>query len=357
LNVASARIGVIGVGTFGINHLRCFRQLGYLGIAELVAAADINEEVLAEREAEFGMKAYTDYEEMLAKEELDGVTVVTPDPLHKDIVIACAEAGKHILCEKPLDVTTDGCQEMIDAAASNNVLLQVDFHKRFDEYHLEMKSKIAAGDIGKVQYGYSHMEDRIEVPRDWFPGWARNSSPAWFLGIHFYDLARFLLEANGVRVWATGVKDKLVSLGVDTYDSIQAKVEFSSGACVAFDNAWILPDGFEAIVNQGIRLVGDKGMIECDSQDRGTVSCSEDAGMATHNMSFLRQRTDKQGREVWDGYGITSIADFAENVNVLLDGGKLEDLAPYPSGVDGLEATRIAAGVHESLEAGGIVEL
>ena len=79
--------------------------------------------------------------------------------------------------------------------------------------------------------------------------------------------------------------------------------------------------------------------------------------MATHNMSFLRPRIDKQGREVYDGYGITSIADFAENVNVLLDGAKLSDLAPYPSGTDGLEATRIAAGVHQSLEAGGIAEM
>jgi predicted dehydrogenase len=352
-----ARIGVIGVGTFGINHLRCFRQLGYGGVAELVAAADINEKLLAERQAEFGMKAYADYREMLEKEKLDGVTVVTPDPLHRDIVIACAEAGKHILCEKPLDVTVVGCQEMIDACAQNKVLLQVDFHKRFDEYHLEMRRKIANDDIGRIQYGYSHMEDRIEVPRDWFPGWARNSSPAWFLGIHFYDLARFLMEANGKRVWATGCKGKLQSLGVDTWDSIQAKVEFTNGACVAFDTSWILPDGFEAIVNQGIRLVGEQGLIECDSQDRGTVSCTESAGMATHNMSFLRPRVDKQGREVWDGYGIVSIADFAENVNVLLAGGKLADLAPYPSGTDGLEATRIAAGVHKSLEVGGIVEL
>ncbi|MGQ9730607.1 MAG: Gfo/Idh/MocA family protein [Candidatus Zipacnadales bacterium] len=355
--MAQARIGVIGVGTFGINHLRAFRQLGYVGVAELVAAADINEKLLEERQAEFGMRGYTDYTEMIEKEQLDGVTVVTPDPLHRDIVITCAEAGLHVLCEKPLDVTVDGCQQMIDACAKANVLLQVDFHKRFDEYHLEMKRKIAAGDIGKVQYGYSHMEDRIEVPRDWFPNWARNSSPAWFLGIHFYDLARFLLEADGVRVWATGAKNKLVGLGIDTYDSIQAKVEFNTGACITFDTAWILPDEFEAIVNQGIRLVGDKGMIECDSQDRGTVSCCEGIGMATHNMSFLRRREDKQGREVWDGYGIVSIADFAENVNVLLEGGRLADLAPYPSGIDGLEATRIAAGVHQSLERGGLVEL
>jgi len=354
---AQARIGVIGVGTFGINHLRTFRQLSYQGVAELVAAADVNEKLLAERRAEFGMRTYTDYREMLGKEQLDGVAVVTPDPLHRDIAIACAEAGKHVLCEKPLDMTVDGSQDMIDACARHKVLLQVDFHKRFDEYHREVKRKVANGDLGRVQYGYVHMEDRLEVPRDWFPGWAKRSSPAWFLGIHFYDLARFILEADGKRVWATGSKGKLQSLGIDTWDSIQAKVEFTNDACITFDTSWILPDQFEAVVNQGIRLVGEKGLIECDSQDRGMVSCSESDGMVTPNMGFLRARTDKQGREVWDGYGVASIADFAENVNVLLDGGKLKELAPYPSGNDGLEATRIAAGVHESLETGGIVEL
>lgn len=357
--MAKCRIGVIGVGTFGINHLRCFRQLGYIGAAELVAASDLNESLLDERAKEFNFKPYKDYREMLEKENLDGVTVVTPDPFHKQIVLDAAAAGVNILCEKPLDVTVEGCQQMTDACAQANVLLQVDFHKRYDEYHIAMKQKIDAGDLGKIQYGYSHMEDRIEVPKDWFPGWAPNSSPGWFLGIHFYDLARFLMGANGVSVWATGCKGRLSSLGVDTWDSISAKVTFDNGATVAFDTSWILPYEFEAVVNQGIRLVGELGLLECDSQDRGTITCcaGDKPGMQTHNKSFLRQKTDKQGREIFEGYGMESIADFAYNVNVLLDGGTLADLGDYPSGQDGIEGTKIAAGVHKSLETGGIVQL
>ena len=357
--MAMARIGVVGVGTFGINHLRCFRQMGYLGQAELVAACDVNKELVEQRAADFGIKAYTDYHEMLAAEKLDGLTVVTPDPFHHDVVLAAAEAGVHVLCEKPLDVTTSGCREMIAACDQAGVLLMVDFHKRYDEYHLAMRDKIQNGDLGDIQYGYAHMEDRIEVPRDWFPGWAGKSSPAWFLGVHFYDLARFLLNANGVQVWATGQKSRLASLGIDTWDSISAKVTFDNGATVAFDTSWILPEGFEAAVNQGIRLVGTLGFLECDSQDRGTRTwCTEDHPVQqTHNKSFLRMKKDKQGREIWDGYGVESIADFALNVNQILAGGTRADLGPYPSGADGLEATRIAAGVHQSLETGQMVEL
>ncbi len=355
--MAQCRVGVIGVGTFGINHLRCFRQLGYIGVAELVAAADLNEQLLQERNQEFDFAPYTDYKEMLAKENLDAVTVVTPDPFHREIAINAAEAGVHVLSEKPLDVTVEGCQQMIDAAEANNVLLMVDFHKRYDEYHIAMKQKLAAGDLGEVEYGYVHMEDRIEVPKDWFTEWAQNSSPAWFLGIHFYDLARFLMETEPVRVWATGVKKRLLEFGIDSYDSISAKVEFDNGSTVAFDTSWILPYEFEAIVNQGIRLVGTKGLLECDSQDRGTITCCADEGMMTHNQSFLRRRSDKQGREIWEGYGMDSIADFAHNVNVLLDGGSLGDIGDYPSGYAGLQATKLACGVHESVATGGIIEL
>lgn len=357
--MTTIRIGVVGVGTFGINHLRCFRQLGYTAQAELVVACDIDEETLEQRREEFEFTPYTDYHEMLDREQLDAITVVTPDPLHKDIVLAAAEAGVHVLCEKPLDVTVEGCQEMIDACEAAGVLLMVDFHKRYDEYHLAMKQKIQAGDLGEIEYGYAHMEDRIEVPRDWFPGWAKNSSPAWFLGIHFYDLTRFLIEANGKAVWATGASKRLAEIGVGGWDSISAKVLFDNGATVAFDTSWILPDDFPALVNQGIRLVGTKGMLECDSQDRGTLTCCTDdqPGCQTYNPSFLRLRYDKQGREVWEGYGMTSIADFVYNVQVLLEGGTIVDLGDYPSGYDGLEATKIAAAVHQSLETGGLVEI
>ena len=353
----TARIGVIGGGKFGEMHLRAFRQLENEGKAKLVALADVNEKLLADRQKQYGVTPYKDYLQMIQKEKLDGVSVATPDFLHRKIAVDCLKAGQHVLVEKPLDTTVEGCREMIAAAERSRVLLQVDFHKRCDPYHQELEKLARAGRFGRIQYGYSWMEDRIEVPRDWFPQWAPKSSPAWFLGVHFYDLVRWIIQSNGREVFATGMKDKLKSLGVDTYDSICAMVAFENGATFCFETSWILPDGFEAIVNQGIRLVGDKGLIECDSQDRGTVSCCEGLGMATHNMSFLRPRQDKQGRAVWDGYGMTSIADFAENVNVLLSGGRIEDLAPYPSGLDGLEATRIAAGVHRSLEAGGMVEL
>lgn len=355
----SVKIGVVGAGIFGINHLNAFKQLSYLGVAELAAVAEVNEKRAQWVEENYGCPVYRDYNEMIEKADMDGVTVVTPDHLHKPVVLAAAAHGKHVLVEKPLDVTVEGCEETISAAKNANILLQVDFHKRYDPDHIALERRVGAGELGKVLYGHVYMEDRIEVPSEWFPHWAPSSSPAWFLGVHFYDLVRWVIKSNGKTVFAKGRKEILKNEhGVDTYDSISAMVEFANGAVFTFDTSWILPKSFEAIVNQEIRLVGTNGVWEIDSQYRGSRSCVAGEGMRTYNNNFMRESTDKQGRTIHKGYGVESIQDFAYNVQAIKDGASIESLAgTYPNGEDGLEVTKIAAAVHESVRTGKIVEL
>ena len=133
---------------------------------------------------------------------------------------------------------------------------------------------------------------------------------------------------------------------------------FKNGASFSFDVSWIIPRKFEAIVNQGMRIVGTDGLWEVDSQDRGDRSCFQDEGMRTWNNNFMREEKDKHGRTVYRGYGVESIADFAYNVEFLKSGGSLDSLAgKYPSGEDGREVTRICAAIHQSMETGEIVKL
>jgi predicted dehydrogenase len=339
-------------------HLRAFTQLERDGHAKLVALCDINEELLAQRRREYGVKGYADYREMLQREEIDGVTVVTPDFLHRQFVVECLRAGKHVLVEKPLDVTVEGCDEMIAEAEEAGRILQVDFHKRFDPYHRQMAARVASGAIGDVLYGYAWMEDRIEVPRDWFPHWAPKSSPFWFLGVHMVDLIHFCTRAKGTSVFATGSKRKLASLGVDAYDCVNAKVTFDNGASFTIDTAWVLPYRFEAVVNQGIRIVGTEGIVEVDSQDRGAEFCSAADGQQTWNLGFFLEEQAKDGSMRWSGYGIDSIADFAHNMNFLLRGGSLEQLRGlYVDGREAREATTVAVAAHESLQSGKLVTI
>lgn len=355
----TTRIGVAGGGTFGELHLQTFSQLEREGRCVLGGLADPSEQTRTRRAGQYGVRTYADVREMIDREKLDAVSVATPDPAHLPVVLAALEAGCHVLVEKPMDTTVEGCTRMVEAARAGGLLLQVDFHKRFDPYHASVREAVAAGRVGDPLYGYAWMEDRIEVPSRWFPGWAPKSSPAWFLGSHMVDLFRWLVgRPRATRVYATGARGRLAAMGVDTWDSLNARIEFHGGISFALDTSWILPDGFEAVVNQGIRLVGTEGIVEVDSQDRGARACYRGATSQTFNPGFQHIGTDPAGHPRYEGYGYASIADFADNIAYLKQGGTLESLGGrYPDGDDGLEVTRILCAIHESAENGRIVEL
>ena len=348
------KVCVIGGGAFGTNHLRAFKQMERKGEVKLLALADVNEEILKKQYEDFGVKGYTDFHKMLDKEKPDAVSIATPDHLHKEIALEVIERGLPLLVEKPLDVTVQGAKEINRKAQEKGVFLQVDFHKRYDPYHKEAERIVKSGRLGEIQYGYVMMEDVINLPRDCFPNWASKSSPVWFLGVHFYDLLTWIIRKKPVRVVATGIKRVLNNIGIDTYDSVQAKVEYEDGISITFDTSWILPEEFEAAVNQEFRLVGDKGMIEVDSQYRGMRGCFKREGMKTFNLGFFENTEDKWGNEEYRGYGFESIMDFIYNLQFLQQGGKIEELrGKVAMGEDGVVATSIAAAVMESVEKGG----
>ena len=355
----SIKIGVVGAGKFGQMHLDAFTQLGYLGVAELAGVAEANPKRAEQLKKELSCPIFSSVSEMIDKTDIDAVSIATPDHLHRQVAVTAAKAGKHVLVEKPLDITVEGCQEIVDAAKSTNVLLQVDFHKRYDPDHQAIERRVREGELGDLLYGSAYMEDRIEVPSKWFPNWAPNSSPAWFLGVHFYDLVRWIVKSEVKSVYATGIKNTLLKdYNVDTYDSVCAKVNFVNGVSFTFDTSWVLPMGFEAVVNQGVRFVGTKGVFECDSQDRGSRSCIKDEGMATYNNNFKREGVDKFGRKHMGGYGIDSIEDFAYNVAFLKSGGKISEIPGcWASGEDGLEVTKMAVAIHESVKTGQVINL
>lgn len=353
------RIGVVGAGTFGLMHFRTFAQLQRQGEVEFAGFAELQTERRNLREQEFGVPGYASLAELIEKGKPEAVTIVTPDHAHKPVALEAAAAGLHVLSEKPLDVTEEGCNEIIEACKAAGTLLQVDFHKRYDPDHQAAQKAIAEGVIGAPLYGSAHMEDTIEVPSEWFPNWAPNSSPAWFLGVHFFDVIRWIIGSEPVSVYATGSKTRLAQdFGIDTFDCVNAKVSFANGCSFAFDLSWVLPKSFEAIVNQGCRIVGTRGMFEIDTQDRGTSSCIEGAGMRTYNNNFFREGADKSGGVWYGGYGVESIADFIGNVAHVKEHG----LGSRPHGVwadgfDGLQATRMALGAHESIRTGEVVKL
>lgn len=353
------KVGVVGGGIYGTNLLNAFNMFENEGLCKLISLADVNEEVLQGKCEEYKIAGYRDYREMFANENLKAVAIATPDFLHREIAVTAAEAGLNILLEKPMDVTEAGCREIIETADKNNVFLEVDLHKRHDPAHVELARAVRQGKMGELEYGYCWVEDTIEVPVEWLRSWSEKSSPAWFIGIHAYDLMRWLVNREPVRVYATGVKKKLPALGFDTYDSLQAKIEFEDNISVTVDASWVIPRKFPSIINQGLKLVGTEGIWEIDSQNRGVERVlSEENKMVTPNNYFIRNDTNFVGEEKYSGYGIESIRAFIEHLNFLEKGGNPHQLeGQYASGYDGLQATRMSVAIHKSAKTGNIIEL
>jgi predicted dehydrogenase len=163
-------------------------------------------------------------------------------------------------------------------------------------------------------------------------------------------------EVSAVR--AKGFKGKLTSLGVDTYDSIHAELEFQGDAVFTVDISWILPENFAAVVNQGARFIGTEGILELDTQDRGFSGCFGVDGVKTYNVNSSHAAATAAGGNIHSGYFIDPVKDFLRLVAWLEDGGDLDEIeGRYPSGRDGREATRVSLAVHQSLESGGTVRL
>ncbi len=358
--ISKPRIAVVGGGVYGTAMLKCFSSAQKQGLVELVALAELDSGLLERHTKAFGIQGYADYKEMLVKAGLDAVAIATPDHLHSEVVLAAADAGLHVLAQKPLDTDSSRAQQMVDACRRRNVMLFVDFHKRFDPAHMRLKSDIEAGRLGKIQYGYVCMEDKIVVPSVWLHKWAARSSPSWFLGVHFYDLVYWLMQSQPKRVYASVYKGKLKSMGIDTLDSVSVRVEFANSATFSFDLSWILPNSFPSIVNQQIRIVGEEGLAEVDSQDRGTSCAYTDAPESLVINSFGAQEFE---HPVWgaqvQGYTFTSMLRFLELLAAMKNGSTTLDAlkGKYPDGEEALVSTRIGEAVDRSMSTGTWVQL
>ena len=154
------RVGVIGSGgIFRGLHVPYFENTK---LAQIVAVADINEEFAKEQAERFGAEAYTNYEDVLARDDVDAVDVCTHPGPHRDITVAAAKAGKHVLLEKPMCRTVAEADEMIAAAKEADVRLQVAYMMRFNPCYEKLKELLDTGALGAVEFAYCNQIG-------WFP--------------------------------------------------------------------------------------------------------------------------------------------------------------------------------------------
>jgi UDP-N-acetyl-2-amino-2-deoxyglucuronate dehydrogenase len=220
---------IVGCGVIAPTHARA---ISHIPGARLVAVCDIIEEKARRLAEAFDAEAYLDYHAMLRHEDIDIVNVTTPSGLHADIGITAAQAGKHVIVEKPIDVILEKADALIHACRAAGVKLSAISQHRFDQAIIDLKQAIISNQLGKLNFGAAHTkwyraQDYYDSA-DWRGTWALDGGGALInQGIHYVDLLQYCMGPVA-EVYAYSTTRNHVRIEVE--DIVVTAIKFKSGA-------------------------------------------------------------------------------------------------------------------------------
>lgn len=248
------RVGIIGAGSMGRTH-----AAGWAGTdAQVVGVADPDPEKGRALAAQYGWKHVNHMEDLLA--DVDIVDICTPTPLHYEMVMQAAAAGKQILCEKPIALTVARGKEMIAACQAAGVRLFIGMVVHFFPEYMATKRAIDAGEIGAPQViRLTRASYRPQRPADdWFMDERKSGGMMIDLMIHDFEIA-YWFAGPVERVFAKNIRSRYPD---KLEDHALAILRFKSGALAHIEGSWAYP---KPIFNYKIEVAGDAGLIEFDS--------------------------------------------------------------------------------------------
>lgn len=243
------KVGVIGVGNISEFHIQAYQLNPQV---ELYAFCDVNVPRLQEMGEKYGVaRQYTQMQKMLALPELDAVSVCTWNSAHAPCAIAALNAGKHVLCEKPMATSAAEAQEMEQAAAQNGKLLMIGFVRRFGSDFATMKEFVDEGYFGDIYYAKAQYLRRNGNPGGWFGDRSRSGGgPLIDLGVHVIDLTRCMMgspkpvSVYGATFQKLGnrphIKNKKEYASVSASQKDICDVEDLASAMIRYDNGAVL---------------------------------------------------------------------------------------------------------------------
>ena len=344
------KAAVVGVGSISGNHIRNYIENPE---TELYAFCDINEARLKKMGEKYGVtRLYTDEAEMLRDlPEIDVVSVCTWNSAHAPCTIMALNAGKHVLCEKPMALNVEEAEAMKAAADRAGKLLMIGFVRRFGRDCAMVKELIESGELGEVYYTKAQYLRRNGHPGGWFGKKAfSGGGPLIDLGVHSIDLVRYLLgKPNAVSVYGAtyaklgdrpnirSEKEYIASSRgggepCDCEDLASAMIRFDNGAVLSAEMSFSL--NIEQDLNN-VQLFGTNAGVLIDSRVR---MFGETAGRMT-NVDF----SGETGLKV-DAAFRAEIAHFVKAVK-----GEVECIAPAE---DGIALMKILTAIYRSAASG-----
>lgn len=265
------KIGIIGTG--GVARILHLPGIKKLNNVEVIAAADTREEAASSFAKDFGIPhVFRDYRHILEMKEVDIVDICTPNCFHHPITIDSLNAGKHVICEKPIAINVEQVKEMIAAAKKNRKKLMSIQHHRFRPEVQRIKSMILEGVLGDMYFARAHALRRRGVPTSitFIKKSVAGGGPMFDIGVHILDLTYWLMGCPGVKSVTgmivrklAGQKDIRGDFGewdrsvYDVEDFAAGFIKFKNGSALNLETSFLLNMSEKEIFNT--QIFGTKG--------------------------------------------------------------------------------------------------
>ncbi|MBO0694176.1 MAG: Gfo/Idh/MocA family oxidoreductase [Acidimicrobiaceae bacterium] len=341
---------IVGCGVIGPSHARAIQALPN---AHLVAAVDVVEEKARELTDKFGGDPETDLDRVLGRPDVDVVCVCVPSGLHAEVGCRAAEAGKHVLVEKPIDITLEAADRLIATARRSGVRLSVVSQYRFAPDIRRVRELIDGGRLGRPVLGDAivkwYRTQGYYDSGDWRGTWALDGGGCLMnQGIHYIDLLQWLM--GPVKT----VTAQTATLGhtVEVEDVALAMVQFESGAVGVIEGSTAiypgLPERLEISGQTGTVIVESARLVLCELQDeKGEVGSYGAKGRSREQQSATSTSADPAA---------LSLSSHLPQIAELLDAIE-SDRDPFITGEAGRRPLEIILAIYESARQGRPVQL
>jgi len=356
------RFAIIGCGAIGPTHAAALRQIE--GV-ELAAVADLNPERAKEMARKFSVPmVYASDMELLADEAIDAVTICTPSGLHAEHAVRALSAGKHVIVEKPMEVSLPACDAMVAAAKKHQRKLSVISQHRFDSASTIVRKFIDTGRLGKIILAEASIKwwrtQEYYDSGDWRGTWKLDGGGALMnQGVHTLDLLVWLAgdvdEVYGRSL--TGAHDR-----IEVEDIVTATLKFRSGAVgsvtattAAFDG---LPARLDLFGTEGSAIIeGDrlKMLVLKSGESFNSETAASHAisvargGTASVKDNAIQRESTYEGGSVWGDAHKAQLEDFVEAIR--------ENREPMISGESARKSVATILAIYESARTGKVVRV
>lgn len=335
------KIGVIGCGS--IAKHRHLPEYAANKDVEIVALCDVVKERVNALAEQYNAEAYTNFDDLLKRDDLDAVSICTPNYLHAKISIAALHAGKHVLCEKPMATSLEEAKDMIAAAKQNGKKLMIAHNQRLVPSHQKAKQLIASGEVGKI---YSF---RTVFGHGGPEGWSADGKDSWFfrkeeafvgamgdLGVHKIDLIHFLIGEDIVEVGA--FVETSAKQNTDVDDTAICVLKTKSGIVGTLAASW----SYVSSEDNSTIIYAENAILRLEDDPEHSLIVQYKTGEVVKYALGKIQSNEEGGQS-----NSQTINKFVEAI--------VSDEEPYITGEEGLKALKVVIAALHSNETKSIV--